>query len=450
MRVLRFAIVNSFTPVLTGGMTKVLFAVLIPLVFLLLVAQPVAACEVTITPDTASGHIGDILTFTIDVRQTHRTCVVPIEETVINLRGMELVSQTPWQQVSSDVNRREITVRLTQVGEGQIEVIRECPKGGDISVISVPIEAVAATEAPAPPVTPSPNPTITPPESMPVPTPSPAPEISGPSWGEAFKDSISQPPIIAVGVFIILGTIGLMRRYRRLRYFLLLASIAYLGFIIGGCPCPLGALQNIILDFGEVQGGLASYLLLGIPVIATVLLGRVFCGWVCPWGAVQNFLYKKETGKKVKKFDVSPRLHNLLRYGKYLSLVALIIAVIVTQTRVYESIDPFKVLFNIQLVLIPTSILVVLMAASIVIGFPWCKYVCPLGALLALFSKCTLFKVKIGDKCNNCNACYRVFCDYKAIQPGEVKPEINQLECTRCGECIARCPSDAMEFTMRR
>lgn len=226
--------------------------------------------------------------------------------------------------------------------------------------------------------------------------------------------------------------------------------MSYLGFIVGGCPCSLGAIQNIILRIGEVKESLPSYLLVGIPVVTAILFGRVFCGWVCPMGAVQHFVYRKETGKKGKRFDVSPRLHNILCYGKYIILVALVIAVIVTKTKVWEDIDPFKALFNIQLEWIPTSILVVLMVVSLVMGFPWCKYVCPLGAFLALFSRFTLFKVKIGDKCTNCKACHTVFCDYKAIKPGEVKPQVNQLECTRCGECISRCPFNAMELTMHK
>ena len=81
-------------------MVRILFAILMPLGVLLLTAQPVAACTITITPDSATGYVGDILTFTIDVQKTHRTCLTPIDETEINLRGMELVSQTLWQQVS--------------------------------------------------------------------------------------------------------------------------------------------------------------------------------------------------------------------------------------------------------------------------------------------------------------------------------------------------------------
>ncbi len=436
------AIVTSLTPPLTRNVARILFAILIPIAVLLLTAQPVAACIISITPDSATGYVGDALTFTIDVQKTHRTCLIPIDETEINLKGMELVSQTLWQQVSPDVHRKQITVRLTEVGEGLIQVSRECPKGGGSCTAEVTIKKAVETLTPTPP-------TPTPPTPTPSPTPPPAPIAPEPSWWEAFKDGIMQPHIIAIWTLTILGTVALMRRYRRLRYLILLASMSYLGFIVGGCPCPLGAIQNVILRIGEVKERLPSYLLVGIPVVTAILFGRVFCGWVCPMGAVQHFVYRKETGKKRQRFDVGPRLHNVLRYGKYVILVALVIATIVTQTKVLEDIDPFKALFNIELALIPTSILVVLMAVSLVIGFPWCKYVCPLGAFLALFSKFTLFKVKIGDKCTNCRACHMVFCDYKAIKPGEVKPQINQLECTRCGECISRCPYDAMKFTMQ-
>jgi NosR/NirI family nitrous oxide reductase transcriptional regulator len=252
-------------------------------------------------------------------------------------------------------------------------------------------------------------------------------------------------------LLIIIGTILLMRRMRRLRYLILLASLSYLGFIIGGCPCVLGSLQNMILRLGEVKYYLPTYLQVGIPVIATILFGRVFCGWVCPMGAVQYFVYRKEAGKKSKNISAGPRLHNVLRYAKYLVLMALIITVLITQTTIFASIDPFKALFNLEFSeWIPTTLLILLLIAALFIGFPWCKYACPLGAFFGLFSKFTLFKVKISDKCTNCKACHTNFCDYGAIKPGETKPKINQVECLRCGECIARCPCNAMDYTTQK
>ncbi len=223
--------------------------------------------------------------------------------------------------------------------------------------------------------------------------------------------------------------------------------MAYLGFLLGGCLCALGALQNVILRIGEIKYRFASYLILGIPVITALFFGRVFCGWVCPMGAVQHFVLKKETSKKIKSFEPSPRLHNILRYTKYLVMVVLIVTVIITGTNWFSSVDPFKALFNLDFTLIPAILLVVLLVLSLAIGFPWCRYVCPLGAFFALFSKFSLFKVKINQKCTNCKYCHTTFCDYRAIRPGESHPVVNQLECTRCGECISRCPSGAIDFT---
>jgi len=424
----------------------IVFTFLIPLV----TAQPVLACNITITPTTVSGKVGDTITFTINVQKTHQNCITPIDETEIKLKNMEIVSQTLWQKVSSEVDRKQITVKLTKTGEGLIEVIRECSKGGDYETVKVTI-AEAVTQSPTLPQTPSPSPVA-------IPTPTTTPILETPtaevtesdiSWAEAFTYSIKQPNIIAVLAFTVIGTIFLMRRYRRFRYLILLASMLYLGFALGGCLCALGALQNVILRVGEIKYRFASYLILGIPVITAIIFGRVFCGWVCPMGAVQHFVFKKETNKKVRNFEPNSRIHNILRYGKYLFLAILIVTVVITKTNWFSSIDPFKALFNLDFAIIPTIILGVVLIASLAIGFPWCKYICPLGAFFAIFSRYSLFKVKINEKCTNCKVCHTTFCDYKSIKPGELKPEVIQMECVRCGECISRCPYNAINFTIR-
>lgn len=425
---------------------RIFISILASLIFILVTASPVLACNITITPGSASGYVGDVLTFTIDVQKTHRNCTTPIDETDIKLKGVEMVSQTIWRQVSSVVQRKQISVKLKEAGEGLIEVIRECPQGGGYASVKVTIKAAQipgqstglTATLPSPPYE----------EAAPLPAEVPLAETT---WSEALQDTITQPQILALLILTVLAAAALIRRYRRFRYLVLLASLAYLGFVIGGCPCALSSLQNLIIRFGEFKYRLPTYLQVGIPVLAAIFFGRIFCGWVCPMGAVQYFIHREEIGKKAKSLDASPRLHNILRFGKYLALAILVIAVVVTRTTVFSGIDPFKALFNVDFsLLIPTLILIILLAASLFIGFPWCKYVCPLGAFIAIFSKYTLFKVTINDKCTNCKACHKVFCDYRAIQEGETKPTINQMECMRCGECLSRCPYKAMDFTILR
>ena len=442
------------------------------LVFLamLLFVQPALACNITITSTEASGKVGDNLTFTINVQKTHRRCITPIDETEIKLQNMEMVSQTLWEKVSSSIDRKQVTVKLTKAGEGFLEVVRDCSLGGDDQTFKVTISESAGPTAPVPSgLPPSPTSTQTSTQSS-VLSPNIIPDqslnqtaiqtpiqetlakeqpVSETSWGEALIYAIRQPNVIAVLAFTAAGTVALMRRYRRFRYLILLASMAYLGFFLGGCLCALGALQNVILRIGEIKYRFSSYLILGIPVITALVFGRIFCGWVCPMGAVQHFVLKKETSKKVKGFEPAPRLHNILRYSKYLVMMVLIVTVIITGTSWFSSVDPFKALFNLDFTLIPAILLIVLLILSLVIGFPWCRYVCPLGAFFALFSKFPLFKIKINDKCTNCKACYITFCDYRAILPSESKPAVNQLECTRCGECVSRCPSSAIDFTRK-
>jgi NosR/NirI family transcriptional regulator, nitrous oxide reductase regulator len=431
---------------------------LAPLLLIALSAAPVLACDITISPSSATGAVGDTVTFTINVQETHRNCSVPIQETQIKLKGMEMVSQTAWKELNSTLNQKQITVRLTAPGEGSLEVIRVCSKGGDDQIARVTITA-SKTSTPAAPAAPAPAATgpgqATPPATTSTTSAQPEPassqfvsDAADLTWWEAFIDGITQPHILALLILVIAGTIFLALKLRRIRYMVLLTSLAYLGFVIGGCPCVLGSLQSVILRASEIKYYMTTYLQVLIPLIGTVIFGRVFCGWVCPMGATQHFVFRKEAGKKMKSFEPGPRLHNILRYAKYLFLVVLVASVLITGTTAFASIDPFKSLFNLDFSFwVPTALLILLLAASLFIGFPWCKYACPLGAFFGLFAKFTVFKVKIGDKCTNCKACHTTFCDYRAIKPGETRPAVNQVECMRCGECIARCPCKAIEFT---
>jgi ferredoxin len=77
----------------------------------------------------------------------------------------------------------------------------------------------------------------------------------------------------------------------------------------------------------------------------------------------------------------------------------------------------------------------------------WCRYLCPLGALLGLLGKIGLVRRQVNDSCTQCNACAR------ACPTGTIQREWNYAsdpgECTMCLECLAACPVDAIEFPAR-
>jgi len=427
-------------------------------------AAPVLACDISIEPSKATGQVGDTLIFTVSVYQTHRNCSVPIDDTQIRLTGMQLVSETGWKQIASMTYENELSVTLTAEGKGTLEVVRVCPKGGGEATTTVTIAAAAGGVAPsedaeetsgeAVPTSPSADGSALPGtvdegEEAEAVTPAAAP--AGPTFGAALADTLREPYIIVLLALMAGGAFAVARGYRRARPFAMLIAIGFLGFYVGGCPCPIGSLQNSIIYLDDIAGHMPIYVQVVAVVLFTLLFGRVFCGWACPLGATQFFMFHKEAGKKNRWLEIPREQHNVLRWMKYGVLAALIGLVILTGQPVFEQVDPFRVLFNLDFRFgVPLVFLVLLLAVSIVIGFPFCKYLCPLGAFLGLLQPLSLFKIRFGSSCTNCKTCHTVACDYGAIEPGEKCPTVNQRECVRCGECLSRCPCGAISFTAGR
>lgn len=89
-------------------------------------------------------------------------------------------------------------------------------------------------------------------------------------------------------------------------------------------------------------------------------------------------------------------------------------------------------------------ILIVMILVSILIYRPFCKYICPLGAIYSLFNPVSVLRYRVDmEKCVHCGACANVCkmgCD-------PVK-NANSLECIRCGTCKNICPAQAIEYTV--
>ena len=88
----------------------------------------------------------------------------------------------------------------------------------------------------------------------------------------------------------------------------------------------------------------------------------------------------------------------------------------------------------------------------------WCRYLCPLGALLGLTAKVQVLRPLVGDGCNGCNACARA-CRVDAIEAGATagagaggigeaaRARVVTSECTMCLDCLVACPErEAMSF----
>ncbi len=178
-----------------------------------------------------------------------------------------------------------------------------------------------------------------------------------------------------------------------------------------------------------------------IFIIVTVFLwGRgLFCGWLCPFGSLSELLYKVAAAVGLKRFQfaVPMALHNRLKWVKYAVFFGLL-AVSVFSMGLAEKlaeVEPFKTTFLVGMFnrSWPYTLFAAgLLGLSIFTERPFCKYLCPLGAALAMPTTFRWFGLKRKQECDSCKAC-AVGCGSNAI---DADGRIDQRECMLCLDCM--------------
>jgi NosR/NirI family transcriptional regulator, nitrous oxide reductase regulator len=204
--------------------------------------------------------------------------------------------------------------------------------------------------------------------------------------------------------------LALARRSRRGLFVLAIASLVWFGFVRHGCVCPIGAIQNVTLaafDSTYVLP-LAVIALFTLPLIFTLFFGRTFCAAVCPLGALQELV-------AVRPVRVPRWLAEVLGLLRYIYL-GLGVALAATGTAfVICRYDPLVGFFRLggsfEIMVFGGCLLLL----GVFVGRPYCRFLCPYGALLSLASKVAWRHVRVTpDDCITCRLCEDV-CPYGAI-----------------------------------
>ena len=211
---------------------------------------------------------------------------------------------------------------------------------------------------------------------------------------------------------------------------------------------PLAILSQMAASFSLYW----PFILTGlIPVVVTVLLGRVFCGWICPATFIYELNDTLAAWMRRAGVPLGDKVYD--KRIKYLILLAGLVLSMLLGSIMTAAIYPPAIIgrelyyaiaqgaFGSGAVFFILTILFDLLVARR--GF--CRYLCPGGALYSLLGRYRLLRIqRVVEDCNDCKKC-NVVCEF-GLDP--LQDGFGQ-ECNNCTACIAVCPTDALVFKIQ-
>ena len=286
-------------------------------------------------------------------------------------------------------------------------------------------------------------------------------EANRPLWMNIWYQKDFQIVVLGVGLVVLFAILffqDYLVRYPKLLHRVRMGYLTFTVVFIGWYALGQLSIVNVLTFAHSIMHDFSWELFLSDPIIfilwgvtaAIVLLwGRgVFCGWLCPFGALQEIINEIARKIKIPQYDVPFALHERLWAIKYIILLVLfgISLESMSAAEQYAEIEPFKTAITLKFDRQWWFVLyaVILLVVNIFTRKVYCRYICPLGAALAIPTKLRLFDwLKRRKECGTpCQLC-AVECEVQAIHPDGT---INANECHHCLDCQVtyfnedRCP----------
>ena len=216
---------------------------------------------------------------------------------------------------------------------------------------------------------------------------------------------------ILLGMMCLVAWAVHRRPSRRIIFTVSIVSVLYFGFFRTGCVCSIGSIQNVVLAMSDssYRLPLVVLLLFLVPLVFALFFGRVFCAGVCPMGALQELV-------NVRNFRISRAVASALGFFPWIYLGFAILYAATRSQFIICRFDPFIGIFRLSgdvgMIVFGISLLVL----SVFVGRPFCRFLCPYGALLGVVSSVALRRVEVTKKpCINCTLCHNS-CPVDAIR----------------------------------
>jgi polyferredoxin len=211
--------------------------------------------------------------------------------------------------------------------------------------------------------------------------------------------------------------------------------------------CPMGGVvsiygllsrQQFICALNEMNVSIALAVLVGV-----IVMKKSFCSWVCPLGTIFESLVwvrrKVMRGNTLRVPDITDKILVNLRY---VVLGLILVLTFWTSELIFRGYDPFYILFtggrgHGLIPVVSLSILGGVLVVTFLFEMAWCRYLCPLGAVMTPLSRIGLLKVRRNTaNCDDCGAC-----DEGCLQriPVSTLAKVTRADCTSCMNCVATC-----------
>lgn len=202
-----------------------------------------------------------------------------------------------------------------------------------------------------------------------------------------------------------------------------------------------------------------NFAAIAFVLLLTLVLGRIYCSVICPMGVFQDLVIRghkllSPKGRKPKRhFVKEPRI---VRYG----VLALVIVTALTFSQLLLTVlAPYSAYGRMvrsivglsrgeslapALLITAAATLVVICVCAWIWGRGWCNTVCPVGSVLGLVSRFSLFKVSIDQsQCVSCRKCEKG-CKSSCIDIDT--HTIDHSRCVDCFDCLDSCPKGGIKF----
>lgn len=274
---------------------------------------------------------------------------------------------------------------------------------------------------------------------------------AGPSWLDPWRARGPELGVIALALAGLVPVLAFRRGLVADRQRFTIFRLGFLAFTLGFIGWYAQAQLSIVTLVGLVRAATVTHdlafllydppsLLLWAFVVPTLVVwGRgTFCGWLCPFGALQEFTAWLARPLRIRPITVPPRLDFWLRQGKYGLLAAILLAAATGSplADTFSEAEPFKTAVTLYFVrgwpFVAYAVGLLVLNLFVYKGF--CRYLCPLGAGLAILGRLRVLdwiprRAECGSPCQLC----KVRCRYGAIAPSG---RIDYPECFQCMDCV--------------